>query len=316
MTKKIIARIANGFGNQMFFYASVYSFSKKLNYELYLDTFTAINQLKRKNTKKKFKHWDPKFELNILNISSKILSKNLTFDSNLGYFKRKFLIFLDNFYSKKTFYIENINKNIKKSFDINFLDKPFNDKMYIEGYFESEKYFLQFRSELLKEFSFKKKINCDQEYLNNIVNSNSVSLAIRRDRFSETLNDDLNNKKIIKSKLFDKLQIDYINNSIIYFKKKLPNPKFFLFSDNFDGLEDLFYSNENITFVKNSVQNKVIEDFFLMYKCKHFAVAPTSFHWWAAWLNNNDDKICLRPSNDFLNPSNSADFWPDSWIKI
>ena len=53
-----------------------------------------------------------------------------------------------------------------------------------------------------------------------------------------------------------------------------------------------------------------------MYKCKHFAVAPTSFHWWAAWLNNNDDKICLRPSNDFLNPSNSADFWPDSWIKI
>ena len=60
----------------------------------------------------------------------------------------------------------------------------------------------------------------------------------------------------------------------------------------------------------------IFEDFFLMSKCKHFAVAPTSFHWWAAWLNNGADKICLRPSNEFLNPSNNSDFWPESWIKI
>ena len=51
-----------------------------------------------------------------------------------------------------------------------------------------------------------------------------------------------------------------------------------------------------------------------MYLCKHFAVSPTTFHFWPAWLSNYKHKICLRPKN--LNPSNNKDFWPESWIKI
>ena len=68
--------------------------------------------------------------------------------------------------------------------------------------------------------------------------------------------------------------------------------------------------------IKGYLSNKVLEDFFLMSKCKHFAVAPTSFHWWAAWLNNGSDKVCLRPSNEILNPSKNSDFWPKAWIAI
>ena len=75
--------------------------------------------------------------------------------------------------------------------------------------------------------------------------------------------------------------------------------------------------NESLTKASRAdLSNKVLEDFFLMSQCKHFAVAPTSFHWWAAWLNNGADKICLRPSNEFLNPSNNSDFWPKNWISI
>ena len=32
--KKLICRISNGFGNQMFMYAAAYSFAKQLNYTL------------------------------------------------------------------------------------------------------------------------------------------------------------------------------------------------------------------------------------------------------------------------------------------
>jgi hypothetical protein len=35
-----------------------------------------------------------------------------------------------------------------------------------------------------------------------------------------------------------------------------------------------------------------------------------------AWLNNNKNKICLRPKNIVLNPSKNKDFWPSNWIKI
>ena len=66
--------------------------------------------------------------------------------------------------------------------------------------------------------------------------------------------------------------------------------------------------------VNTHLSNKTIEDFYLMYNCKHYIVAPTSFHWWAAWLNQNPNKICLKPKN--INSSDNIDFWPDSWISI
>ena len=37
MGKKIIVRIAEGIGNQLFMYAHAYVLSKKINYDLYID---------------------------------------------------------------------------------------------------------------------------------------------------------------------------------------------------------------------------------------------------------------------------------------
>ena len=314
--KKLICRISNGFGNQMFMYAASYAFSKKLNYKLLLDIFSGINQDIKKSFKKDFKHYKPQYELSVFNLTANILTKDLTFDSLYGHFKRKFFIFLDKFSFKKRFIIEKKNTSKKTYYDNSYLNNKFNSKIYVEGHFESEKYFLNCRSDLLNEFSFNKNIKCIDKYLNAIINSNSISFAMRRDRFTETSVDDKNIFKLKKTFDFEKAQYDFIINSINYFNKKVVNPKFFLFSDNFNELEKMFSNVNDLTFVKNHLSNKVLEDFFLMSKCKHFAVAPTSFHWWAAWLNNRDDKICLRPSNVFLNPSNNSDFWPTSWISI
>ena len=54
MDKNLILRISNGFGNQMFLYATAYAFSKKLGYNLLIDDETGIrhnlkNWYKKKN---------------------------------------------------------------------------------------------------------------------------------------------------------------------------------------------------------------------------------------------------------------------------
>ncbi len=242
------------------------------------------------------------------------MNKYSQFESKLNYIRRKIYILLDKLRINKSFIFE--KKNLDNNF---FYSKPvinlssFKD-LYIEGYFECEKYFIDYRSDILKEFSFKNKINFNKKYYNDIINSNSVSLAFRSDRFTERYSDDFSIDKINKTKNFDDKQFEFIINSINFFKQKISNPRFFLFSDNFDNLESKFVNIPNIIFVKNFLSNKVLEDFFLMSVCKNYAVAPTSFHWWSAWLNNNPDKICLRPRN--INPSNNIDFWPDNWIKI
>src|SRR5210317_656078 len=140
--KKIIARISNGFGNQMFLYAAAFSLSKKLNRKLELDIFSGLNSLKQKNFKKKFKYFVPQYQLKYFNISSKITNKNNCFDSFFPKIIRKFLIFSDKFLTKKNFIIEKRNKNKTTSFHKINLDNSFlNDKIFLEGYFENEKYF-------------------------------------------------------------------------------------------------------------------------------------------------------------------------------
>ena len=88
--KRIISRISNGIGNQMFLYAASFSLSKKLNRKLYLDIYTGLNSDINKNKKKKFKHFIPKFELKYFDISASILDKKDTFDSFFGYIKENF----------------------------------------------------------------------------------------------------------------------------------------------------------------------------------------------------------------------------------
>ena len=106
MSDKLILRLSNEMGNQMFMYAAAYSISKELNRKLYIDNETAF--LSRKNVSK--------FCLNFFNITSAIAPDKLKFKDLSGYIKRKFLIKTDLIRSKKKFYIE--KKDEKKNYKI------------------------------------------------------------------------------------------------------------------------------------------------------------------------------------------------------
>ena len=118
MDKNLIVKISNGFGNQMFTYASAYAFSKKLGYRLLIDNETGVeNDLKKWNKKKRI-NWKPKYELGVFNLGSDFADEKYKFLNTRGYLKRKYLKFIDKFYVKKTFLNERLQKN-KKTFYTN-----------------------------------------------------------------------------------------------------------------------------------------------------------------------------------------------------
>ena len=184
---------------------------------------------------------------------------------------------------------------------------------YIDGNFESEKYFVNCRKNLIQEFSL---VN-ENKYLTNqfykeIKNENAVSICIRQNRFSERGANYSNVHSKEKSKTFVKDTINYIKKAEVLIESKISNPKYYLWSDDFKNLRE-YFPKQKYTFVINN-EDKILNDFFLLKSCKYFIVGPTTFHWWGAWLSDHEDKICLRPNN--INPSNNIDFWPDSWISI
>ena len=303
MKNKLIVRLSNNLGNQMFMYASAYVFAKKLNRDFFYDDETAYQSSNLY-----------KYNLDIFKISSTKAPNNLKFLNKSGYIKRKFLKYFDNFYSSKMFYVEPRDRNKNTSFNDKILSGNFRDKLFVEGHFESEKYFNSHINEIKSEFSFKNyKSFENNQIFNSIKNSESVSICIRQNRFSER-------KRAITSKdeenslIFTKDQIKYIEKSINLIKSKVTNPKFFLWSNDLKGLNNYFPDNQ---FTSVST-NKVDYDLFLMSQTKHSIVIPSSFNWWGAWLGKSSKSIVIRPSNDHFSNFNvnNKDFWPKDWLVV
>jgi hypothetical protein len=286
-------------------YAHAYALSKKLNRELYIDNESAYLTKKRVGS----------YKLDRFNISSKIIENQYKFLSIFQYLKKKYISKLDYFKKNKIFYKEKLGVDKKTHYyNEQDLDKNKNSLIYIRGHFESEKYFLNYKESILREFSYKN----EKQYQNNsyykyILNNNIVAITIRQNRFNER-NHSQTTDLLLKNKsdTFLLKQIKYIKKAVSYFKNKVKNPKFLIWSNDFSNL-DKYFSN-NFIFVKNHNKNKDLLDLYLLTLCKYFIVSPSTFSWWGAWLSKRKGKICVRPKN--LNVSNNKDFWPKEWKSI
>ena len=95
------------------------------------------------------------------------------------------------------------------------------------------------------------------------------------------------------------------------------NPYFFIFSDDHLWVDENFRTVSPAKFVTDNRLSKDYEDFRLMSLCKHQIIANSTFSWWAAWLNNNHDKMVMAPKKWFnVSHNNIKDLYPDSWTVI
>ena len=298
MIKKIVVKISEGLGNQLFMYANAYALSKRYNYDLHIDNTSGY--FKTKNKIRSYK-------LDNFIISNDIVNSAFKFDTYRKDIKYKIQKKLDIFNKNKNFLIETKDSQKKTKF-IKINLKDYSNTIFIDGNFECEKYFVDYENDIKKMFKIKDYlIDANNKYIENLKESNSVSICIRQNRYSER-----KNKDITKSIKFTKDTIDYVYKSIDYIKKNVQNPKFFIWSNDLSKLN--YYFNEDEYVFINNKKNKSLNDFYLFKYCKHFIVGPTTFHWWGAWLNENPSKICIRPKN--INPSNNENFWPEKWISI
>ena len=311
MSDKLILRLSNEIGNQMFMYASAYSISKELNRRLYIDDETAF--LSKKNVSK--------FGLNLFNITSAIAPDTLKFKNLTGNIKRKFLIKTDLLRSKKKFYIEKKDRNKITKYSNNYKNLIFDNNLFLEGHFESERYFRDYKDEIKEEFKLKNQDTFKKNpFFNEINKQNSVSICLRQNRFMEGRGQNtFQNKQ--KSLNFTLEQMNYINKSVDYIKSKVSNPTFFLWSNDFSNIDknkfNFIYKEIKLNDDEN-VLDKRTQSLFLLTQCNHFIVTTYPFNWWCAWLSERNNKIILRPSDKFFDDFylNNRDFWPESWIKI
>ena len=172
---------------------------------------------------------------------------------------------------------------------------------YIDGYWQSSKYSSDIIDDLKNELSFKKPlVGKNLEISNQIRNSNSVSVHVRRGDYLNTE--------------YEMLKMPYYSKALELVKNKIDNPQFFIFSD------DIEWCRNNLgiegTYVNwNKGDNSYI-DMQLMSLCKANIVANSTFSIWAATLNRNIQPLIIHPYKYLKSDFQKADRWSDDWIEI
>lgn len=224
----------------------------------------------------------------------------------------------------KFFYEESKHKDMR--YDHSLLTVT--DNTNIIGYFQDLDYFTPHEGQIRKEFRLKKELNEHAlERINKMKNDTGcdiVSLHVRRGDQTDGTNLEAVNfygKNNVLSD--DSVYGRYLVKAKSQFSRQ--RVKFLIFSggsrNGEDNISDLEWCRKNFTGDEYlfSDGNKTIEDFALMRNCDHnITCHSTTFGWWAAYLNDNPEKIVIAPRYyDMCDQKiERKNFYPKNWILI
>ncbi len=190
------------------------------------------------------------------------------------------------------------------NFDQDFMDVV---SWYIEWYFQTEKYFIDYEDEIRSDFVFVlPPSQKNWEMIQVIAWCNSVSIHIRRWDYLQGNNPNYHGI----------CGLDYYHRAIDIITSKIDDPVFFVFSDDIERVKDNL-KIDNAHYIDRNTAETNYEDMRLMSHCQHNIIANSSFSRWWAWLNNNPDKMVIVPQRWFADEKrNSKDIIPTTWVKI
>lgn len=215
----------------------------------------------------------------------------LSFCPNQGSTAHKYR---DNFYSK----IPSTDMQLSSAWvepRFNFTPITITDNILLDGYFQSEKYFEDFRNEVKELFTFpeESKLKVDQ-FIKNL-NHPLVGIHIRRGDYIRCSD----HHKIQKA--------DYYVEA----SKVLGKSQAIVCTDDWSTVQ----KEMKFTNAINSPFTNEIEDLYLLSQCDSLVICNSSFSWWGAYLGKNKEKV-IAPKQWFgeSGPKEYQDIYRKEWI--
>ncbi len=264
-------------GNQMFQYAMGKSLSKKYEVKFLMDR-QWIDNVDWRN-----------YDLDLFNVQESFVQSSIQ------------VVVIDEPFSNALLFDE-------KLYNV-FDDESMKHKnVYLTGYFQNIGYTDPILDELKKDFTLKKPISSQRsiDLLNEIRNSNSVMLNVRRTDF-------------VTNGFHGTMDVSYYQKAMSIVKEKIEKPKYFIFSDDIEWCKENLSNIENSFIVDHSYKGDRFGEYLeLMKNCKHFIIPNSSFAWWSAYLAENKDKIVITPIRWFIDERMPVDIINEklNWIKI
>ena len=248
-----------------------------------------------------------KYRLSYFNIIENIASPDEIASLKKSRNKKMTLLALGLIDKIQPYYWRSFIKERHFHFDPNMLKVSGN--AYLEGYWQSEKYFKDIENIIRSEFTLKHNPDpLNKEIAQKIMDSDSVSIHIRRGDY--VLNAAIN-------QFHGTCSLDYYYQAIDKIKTVVHHPHFFVFSDEPKWVQESLKIEDPVTFIAHNGPDKDYQDLWLMSLCRHHIIANSTFSWWGAWLCTNKDKKIFAPERWFNSSKhNTDDLIPEAWNRI
>ncbi len=161
------------------------------------------------------------------------------------------------------------------------------DNKYLVGYWACEAYYADILDTLRSEIRFPDSQNPQNAAMaQEMEQTQSVSIHIRRGDYLDAAN----------REMFGNICTErYYERAVSYLKEKIPNPVFYIFSDDSDYVRTK-YQGKEYRIVDWNKGDDSFYDMMLMSHCRHNICANSTFSFWGARLNAHAGKIMIRPS--------------------
>lgn len=172
---------------------------------------------------------------------------------------------------------------------------------FLRGTWENELYFQDIKQEVVSSFVFQNIDAQNEKLAREMSETQSVAIHLRRGSY---VTDGMN-----------LVGADFYVKAIEIMKGKIPDAKFYIFSDDYNAARRIFDGLAEYQLIDHNKGTDSYLDMMLMSKCKHNIIANSTFSFWGAYLNQNPDKIVIGPTTTVVKEFRNC-FTCEGWIKL
>lgn len=285
----IVTRLIGGLGNQMFQYAAGRALAKRLDVDLYID-------------RRAFEDYQT-HAFGLQHFAAKLLDAaprnlpGLQRESRLNRWLRPF--------SGGA-----VKVVVESAFTFDPAILALSDGTYIDGYWQSEQYFVDVVQTIRDDFRIATLPSAEnKEWMEKIRSVLSVSLHVRRGDYVSNTS---------ASAVHGTCDLDYYRRSVNEVAQRVGSDiELFVFSDDPDWVAENLRLQYPAHFVRHNNADTSYEDLRLMSACRHHIIANSTFSWWGAWLDPRLDSVVVAPQQWFRTDKLDArDLVPARWVRV
>ena len=297
--KRVVVRLAGGLGNQLFQYANGLEIAKALEAKLFLDGSLYEKQ--------KTSFSPRTIDLDYFQFPLAYSSQADPISSERFRLIRRSTV-LETL-AKRYLRTRTFEYRVERHFHFRDYPPPTADTVFVEGYWQSPRYFPGVADELAQQMRASKALDENSKaFEGTVAFETCLGIQVRRGDYLEE-----NTRKF-----HGLLPVNFFQRALRRVAEQYSVSQVLIFSDDPDWVAENFNLHSNQSIVPPEYgQGKPAAHLLLLSRCRYLVLSNSTFGWWAAWLAGERVKEVVVPSRWFTNPGiYDGDLIPSSWTRL